>query len=299
MNEWIDIHLGPKVPIGGISSTSIEQMTTAKTVLFLIAWLTQIAMYIGILCGFVAMPEDIDEDIQARNEINYLLCGVKRNISDNVELDSDHGNIVESSSSSSSSYRHSSDLDHQEFIINPITATNTTTTTTTTTAGDSNNDRKNNNYNVNNNSDDVKVIDRLSMIKTSGGAGAGTCNNNDDEASDGIGCMSSRHNTPSDKYHISLAFIERVYIIFWISKDFFWSVGTGEVLNYKPLAPVWEGLAMVMGCSAIFVYVAGCYVYRRDFMQLLDNVSTIMWICANFVWMCGKLMLLIYIFCCS
>ena len=90
------------------------------------------------------------------------------------------------------------------------------------------------------------------------------------------------------KYHVSLAFIERIYIIFWISKDFFWSVGTGEVFNYRPLAPMWEGLAMIMGCSAIFVYVAACYVYRRDFMQLLDNVSTIMWICANFVWMCGK-----------
>ena len=255
-------------------------------------------MYIGILCGSVAMPEDIDEDIQARNEINYLLCGFKRTMSDNIAVVSDHDNNVLSSSSSPSSRHHSSDSDHQEFIINPITATTTTSSTMTTkatTTTDKNHRLgiiNDNDDNRNDNGDDLKVIDRLSMINT------GSSDDDDDDASDNIRCLRRRWCRPippsssDDKSHvISLAFIERVYIIFWISKDFFWSVGTGEVLNYKPLAPIWEGLAMVMGCLAIFVYAAGCYVYRRDFMQLLDNVSTIMWICANFVWMCGKLML--------
>jgi len=226
-------------------------------------------MYIGILFGSVAMPEDIDEDIQARNEINYLLCGFKRRSTDD-DVASDLDIVVSS--------RHSSD-DDQEFIINPITTTLNDDKYNKTNSCDDPTINDNDNVDANNNRHDLKLTDRLSTINNNDTA--------DDPASDRIQCM-SRH-TPSVKYHVSLAFIERAYIIFWISKDFFWSVGTGEVFNYRPMAPIWEGLAMIMGCSAIFVYVAGCYVYRRDFMQLLDNVSTIMWICANFVWMCGKL----------
>jgi hypothetical protein len=93
------------------------------------------------------------------------------------------------------------------------------------------------------------------------------------------------HNT------VTLAFIENAYIIFWISKDLFWSWGTGDLTKGKNLAIMFEALAMCFGLLSIFIYILTAYLYRRNVLRLLDSITTIFWISANYVWMCGEFFL--------
>lgn len=94
----------------------------------------------------------------------------------------------------------------------------------------------------------------------------------------------------SSKYGITLAFLENAYIIFWICKDLFWSWGTGDYpYNSVNLVGVFEVLAMVTGSSAALIYIIVSILYRRNLLRLLDAITTIFWISANFSWMCGEL----------
>lgn len=98
----------------------------------------------------------------------------------------------------------------------------------------------------------------------------------------------SSYNETTVKKIITLAFIENAYIIFWISKDTFWSLGTGDLPHGKPFAIAIETLAICFGATALAVYLVTSFLYRRNPLRLLDSITTVLWICANFVWMCGE-----------
>ena len=92
----------------------------------------------------------------------------------------------------------------------------------------------------------------------------------------------------SSPYGLTLALIENAYIIFWISKDLFWSWGTGDLTKGRDLAIMYESMAMCFGSLSIFIYVLTAYLYRRNIVRFLDSITTVFWISANFVWMCGE-----------
>lgn len=88
---------------------------------------------------------------------------------------------------------------------------------------------------------------------------------------------------------LSLAYIENTYIIFWIAKDLFWSWGTGDPeLDSKHMTGVYEAMAMMAGALALLSYMITAYLFRRDTLALLDCITTLFWIIANYLWMCGE-----------
>lgn len=87
---------------------------------------------------------------------------------------------------------------------------------------------------------------------------------------------------------VTLASIENAYIIFWISKDMFWSFGTGDITVSKDVAIACEILAMCFGFTALCVYLVTAYIYRRRKLRFLDGLTAIFWISANYTWMCGE-----------
>lgn len=202
INPSSDIHWGPPVPIGGIPDQSIYVMTQAKTVMFLIGFLIQIALYLCISCGKVPMPEQENEDIVIRNEATLFLLGKRSYQAPMSDVDA----IM--------------DLDDESFPE----------------------------------FHDLDV-----------------------------------YNSRSDAAPaITLAMLENSYIIFWIGKDLFWSFGTGDLNKQESSVIAYETLAMCSGFTALCVYLVTAYIYRRKTLRFLDSLTTIFWISANFVWMCGE-----------
>lgn len=96
------------------------------------------------------------------------------------------------------------------------------------------------------------------------------------------------HTRSQPSPQITLAFIENAYIIFWISKDLFWSFGTGDLTQGLDSAIIYEIFAMCFGFTALCVYLVTAYIYRRKKLRFLDSLTTVFWISANYVWMCGE-----------
>ena len=91
---------------------------------------------------------------------------------------------------------------------------------------------------------------------------------------------------------ISIAFIDYLYVIFWISKDLFWSWGTGDFYTRgKATAVSFESLAILFGFLSLFAYVLCAYIRRRQLKGLVDALTTLFWISANFIWMSGEFFL--------
>eukprot|EP01036_Dinobryon_divergens_P023008 gene23008-31318_t len=91
---------------------------------------------------------------------------------------------------------------------------------------------------------------------------------------------------------ISIAYIENSYIIFWILKDLFWSMGTGDFsIQETTSAIIIELIAICCGLCAIIIYIMVSYLNRRNSILFLDCISIIFWIMANFVWMNGEFFL--------
>lgn len=197
-----NIHFGPDVPIGGIPESSIYVMTQTKTFLFLIGWLSQIAMYVLIYCGKIPMPEQQDEDIVIRNEATLFLLG------------------------------------KQSYTA-------------------------------------AMVSDVDAMLDL-------------EEEFPEYHDLDTFHTRSQASPQITLAFIENAYIIFWISKDLFWSFGTGDLTQGLDSAIIYEIFAMCFGFTALCVYLVTAYIYRRKKLRFLDSLTTIFWISANYVWMCGE-----------
>lgn len=87
---------------------------------------------------------------------------------------------------------------------------------------------------------------------------------------------------------ITLAMVEGGYIILWISKDMFWSFGTGEMNRQRDSIQAYEALAMAAGFAALCAYFVTAYIYRRHTLHFIDSLTIIFWICANYTWMCGE-----------
>lgn len=91
---------------------------------------------------------------------------------------------------------------------------------------------------------------------------------------------------------ISIAFIDYLYVIFWISKDLFWSWGTGDFYTKgKATAVSFESLAILFGFLSLLAYVLCAYIRRRQLRGFVDALTTLFWICANFIWMSGEFFL--------
>lgn len=92
------VHLGPPVPLGGLSDQTVEDLVNAKSILFLISSLVQILMYILIFCHVIPMPEDDEEDIVSKNEAILFFYGSQsysKHLQDHTALDnSDEVNII-------------------------------------------------------------------------------------------------------------------------------------------------------------------------------------------------------------
>jgi hypothetical protein len=185
------VHIGPKVPIGGLSDDEISDIFYAKTTLFFFAALVQVAMYLGIYYKILDMPKDYNEDYVSKNEAQLLFRG--------------------------GAYKRPARTD-------------------------------------------------LMILKG--------------EAA-----------VEEHSYDITLAFIENAYIIFWISKDLFWSWGTGDLTRGRDQVIFYESTAMLFGTLSILIYCITAYIYRRNLVLLLDSLTTICWIGANYVWMCGEFFL--------
>lgn len=201
VNPSSNVHLGSHVPLGGIPENIINDMVNAKTILFLIASVVQVGMYISVYCKLIPMPEGEDEDIVSRNELLLLCYGSK-------------------------SYTQQ----QQQHVVE----------------------------------DNVDLGDDITL-------------------------NTAESSTPN--YGFTLAYIDNLYIIFWISKDLFWSWGTGDLINGFKLAIFYETFALCFGTLALLVHVVSAYIYRRNTLMLLDTITTIFWISANFVWMCGEFFL--------
>lgn len=199
-----NVHIGPHVPLGGLSESTENILINVKTFLFLISSVIQLFMYFGIFINYIKMPEEEDEDIISKNEA-FLFC---------------YGN---------KSYELTIQNPNDNMKIRPI------------------------------DSNDIDDIDEIEFHFVNG-----------------------IQNT------LTLAYIENAYIIFWISKDLFWSWGTGDLTKGKDLAIMYEAFAMCFGLLSIFIYTLTAYLYRRNILRLFDCITTIFWISANYVWMCGE-----------
>jgi hypothetical protein len=225
------VHVGPNVPIGGMSNSMQSALINTKTVLFLISSIIQLYMYIGIFCNCIKIPEEEDEDAVSRNEA-YLFC---------------YGN-------------KSYELTHQQHMMSRSNALDVSISPASVTNPIPRSD-----------SDDINDIN-FNSVNLVG--------------------SSTRSEPPIDNRNVlTLAYIENAYIIFWISKDLFWSWGTGDLTKGQDLAIMYEALAMSFGCLSIFIYILTAYLYRRNILRLFDCITTIFWISANFVWMCGEFFL--------
>lgn len=88
---------------------------------------------------------------------------------------------------------------------------------------------------------------------------------------------------------VSTAFFEYIYVVCWILKDTFWSLGTGDIeTDNLSMAITLETVAMLFGFSALSIYTLTAYIYRKNLESFLDCLTTLFWICANFVWMSGE-----------
>lgn len=107
-----------------------------------------------------------------------------------------------------------------------------------------------------------------------------------------VDALIQTNNTDVPRRGISIAFIDYLYVIFWISKDLFWSWGTGDFYTKgKATAVSFESLAIIFGFLALFVYVLCAYIRRRQLKGLIDALTTLVWIAANFIWMSGEFFL--------
>lgn len=201
-----NVHIGPSVPIGGLPSDVKQRITDTKNVLFMIAVIVQVYLYMGVHFNKIVIPEEENEDQISKNEATLLcMCGGKSTYVKPVESDS----IVD-------------------------------------------------------------IVDGFSLSMATGGGQELRINNSS----------------------ISIAYIENAYIIFWILKDLFWSMGTGDFsVQETTTAIIIEIIAICFGVCAIIIYIMVSYLNRRNSISFLDCISIIFWIMANFVWMNGEFFL--------
>lgn len=54
---------------------------------------------------------------------------------------------------------------------------------------------------------------------------------------------------------------------------------------------MYESTAMFFGTVSILIYSVTAYICRRNIISFIDCITTICWISANYVWMCGEFFL--------
>lgn len=195
-----DVHFGPYVPVGGINPTNQQIIRNIKTVLFAISVMIQIGMYSCIYWNIIKMPENYNEDIVVKQELQMLISGkfTKKSLHTDASL-----------------FRE----------------------------------------------DDVLSDESLDITAS------------------------------TRQYYVSVAFVENSYIIFWSSKDLFWSWSTGEIAYGRDYIITLESLSMFFGTISFCIYCITAYINRRNYILFIDCITILCWISANFIWMCGEFFL--------
>jgi hypothetical protein len=90
---------------------------------------------------------------------------------------------------------------------------------------------------------------------------------------------------------VTLSFIENGYIILWTSKDYFWSWATGDFPIDQNDAYFTQIIALVFGLLSIVLFTYVSYLWRYDTINFLDSVTCWCWLCADFMWMIGEIVI--------
>ena len=257
-----DIHWGPHVPIAPLSKKVQFWLNLAKTSLFSISFLVQLFLYVGVLNGHIAMPQNTEDDLEAISELarleRFCSCG------------------------------------HRQDTSLPMMENSSVTTSATTIMHDQDHDL----YESGPNFD--KIALRRNTLSSSNGSGSSNNGNNrigrsigrSSGGGDNTSSIANKNNNLSSTT-MSIAFFENTYIALWVGKDVFWSMGTGdwESVRETRLVVALESVGLIMGFLTLVSCVLTAYVYRRNVVSLLDSCTVLLWIAANFTWMTGEFFL--------
>ena len=291
------VHIGPQVPLGDINDVSTANfLVEVKTFFFLGALIVQIFFYCGILFGHIIMPGDDDTEVAAcRSELHKFLGIVPPTenilavVTTTTTVDINSSGVIVPVESPLGTNRPSKPLDGT-FVDVDLEGSPRVGMLSTPS---------------------VVVVDLRSISCDSGGGisprdhpphpaytGVTRCPTSDDTEDHSQRLYSPpsttvSHATMQMNIHqvVSLAFVENVYIVFWICKDFFWSWGTGDFTRGLASAIVYESFAIFFGMVAFFVFSGVTYLYRANPVRAIDALSTALWLSANFSWMTGEFFL--------
>lgn len=92
---------------------------------------------------------------------------------------------------------------------------------------------------------------------------------------------------------LTMAFIENGYIILWTSKDYFWSWATGDFPISQEMAYFTEVIAISFGFLSVllFGYITCMWRGQGHFVNCVDSLTCLLWLCADFMWMVGEIII--------
>lgn len=236
-----DIHWGPHVPIAPMSKQVQFWLNFVKTSLFSISLLVQLVLYLGVVSGRIAMPQNIDDDSEALSELANIerLCGCGRLRDTSLPME----NSPIGHPNNHQLYETDTGSSFENIALHP------NNTNTNSSSHSSNNNRSRN-------------------------------------------ISPNPKDSGNDHAHsvISIAYFENFYIALWVGKDVFWSMGTGdwESVRETRLVLTLESIGLILGFFTLLTCLLTAYVYRRNTVTLLDSITVLLWVAANFVWMSGE-----------
>lgn len=276
---------GPTVPLdSGIGDDAQEILVQIKTFLFFLGAIIQLYMYLGILFNKVKMPveeEENGEDLPTKRELSRFLYGTAPAVTSPSSSSSSRSGTPSKPTfgGKDDEYDDYSVVemdDVDEFIDNGtnieesrrlIGENVSSSSTSSSSSSNRNSNRNNSNTNSNSSSNsngNHSIISQNTEYRIEG----------DREAT-----------VPTQ---ITLAFLENAYIVFWISKDLFWSWGTGDLNSLREIAVAFEVAGMMFGTLSLFIHILNAYVSRKQIVRFIDCITTLCWISANYFWMVGE-----------
>lgn len=316
------VHIGPRVPLEDpstdASATAVDTLVNLKTCLFLSSVSIQLLFYVGVLMGRVKMPDDDEDDVgvvASRNELLSLL-GVSSN-SDGLNAaarahDAGRGrsHSVQSERERGSSPSHCGDLDADDDDDLESVGQSLHGEALGQLSGfvhgvsESLDQSRHSAMQLFSSPSSSAAVHRDSDDDYEQGERGGVAPPSPSSSSRRMRQRQRRASHDTDKAAssptylssaapplITLVFVENMYIVFWISKDFFWSWGTGDFTKGLTSAIFYESFAIFFGMVSFCVLSVTAYLYRGNVVRLVDAVTTLCWVAANFVWMSGELFL--------
>ena len=306
------VHIGPRVPLEDpstdASAAAVSALVNLKACLFLASVSVQLLFYAGVCAGRVKMPDDDEDDvgvIASRNELLSLL-GVpppsssssstgavrshragrsgsvqsERSLSSCGDLDADDDDMEAVDLAGQS--LHGEALGQLSGFVNGISESMDLSRHSAMQLFSSPPSHRGYDHDH----DDHEKSDRATPPAPPSSSAATT------SECAAVAPSPPAHLPPSAVSPlVTLVFVENMYIVFWIGKDFFWSWGTGDFTRGLASAIFYESLAVFFGMVSFCVLSVTAYLYRGNVVRLVDSVTTLCWVAANFVWRSGELFL--------